>query len=142
MCRLLRAFCCVAMLYADHGQMSRRRTKLKFQDHFDFDHPERELFLWAILFNRRDLTHLFWRIGRDHLGEIDVISDLTPTAWNCFFRSGQSLKELPFSKHVLSKEHVVVTVFKFFFKRFFCWLNVVKKSCTFIAKVLQSYNFW
>ncbi|XP_033755589.1 transient receptor potential cation channel subfamily M member-like 2 isoform X2 [Pecten maximus] len=34
----------------------------------DFDLPERELFLWALLLNRMDLAKLFWKLGRDHLG--------------------------------------------------------------------------
>ncbi|XP_076459392.1 transient receptor potential cation channel subfamily M member-like 2 [Babylonia areolata] len=34
----------------------------------DFEYPERELFIWAVLFNRRELSHLFWRSGKDHLG--------------------------------------------------------------------------
>ncbi|XP_076450410.1 transient receptor potential cation channel subfamily M member-like 2 [Babylonia areolata] len=50
------------------GQISRRRTKQKIEDVVEFVHPERELFIWAVLFNRRQLTHLFWRTGKDHLG--------------------------------------------------------------------------
>ncbi|KAK7112164.1 hypothetical protein V1264_011657 [Littorina saxatilis] len=54
---------------APHGhKMSRRRTKVKFEDLPDFPEPERELFIWALLFNRRELTHLFWRLGKDHIG--------------------------------------------------------------------------
>ncbi|XP_069123673.1 transient receptor potential cation channel subfamily M member-like 2 isoform X2 [Argopecten irradians] len=34
----------------------------------DFELPERELFLWALLLNRMDLAKLFWKLGRDHLG--------------------------------------------------------------------------
>jgi len=32
------------------------------------DNPERELFFWALLFGRKELTMLFWRMGRDHIG--------------------------------------------------------------------------
>ena len=35
----------------------------------DFKNPERELFLWAVLLNRRELAQLFWRAGKDHIGE-------------------------------------------------------------------------
>ncbi|XP_021379559.1 transient receptor potential cation channel subfamily M member 1-like [Mizuhopecten yessoensis] len=34
----------------------------------DFELPERELFLWALLLNRMDLAKLFWKLGKDHLG--------------------------------------------------------------------------
>ncbi|XP_070208359.1 transient receptor potential cation channel subfamily M member-like 2 [Littorina saxatilis] len=33
-----------------------------------FKHPERELFLWSILFNRRDLAQIVWKDGLDHIG--------------------------------------------------------------------------
>ena len=33
-----------------------------------YDHPQRELFLWAILFNREKLSLRFWKAGRDHIG--------------------------------------------------------------------------
>ena len=35
----------------------------------DFDNPEKELFIWAILLNRRELAHLFWKMGKDQVGE-------------------------------------------------------------------------
>ena len=35
---------------------------------YDFEHPERELFIWSLLFNRRALAQLFWRLGQDHIG--------------------------------------------------------------------------
>ena len=34
---------------------------------YDFEHPEKELFVWSLLFNRRDLSQLFWRLGKDHI---------------------------------------------------------------------------
>ena len=30
--------------------------------------PERELFFWAILFNRKKLAKIFWKRGNDHIG--------------------------------------------------------------------------
>ncbi len=33
------------------------------------DSPERELFLWAVLFNRQELANIFWRMGKDHIGK-------------------------------------------------------------------------
>lgn len=35
----------------------------------DFTNPERELFMWAVLFNRRELAELFWKAGKDHIGQ-------------------------------------------------------------------------
>ncbi len=41
--------------------------KHKFQPDFP-DSPERELFIWAVLCNRRELAKLFWRNSKDHIG--------------------------------------------------------------------------
>ena len=30
--------------------------------------PERALFLWALLFNRKELSLIFWKVGKDHIG--------------------------------------------------------------------------
>ena len=39
---------------------------------YDFKNlAERELFLWAILFNRRELGKMMWRAGQDQLGNQD-----------------------------------------------------------------------
>ena len=35
----------------------------------DFDNPAKELFYWAILFNRRELAYLFWKSGKDQIGK-------------------------------------------------------------------------
>ena len=32
------------------------------------DSPEKELFVLAVLFNRRELAKLFWRLSKDHIG--------------------------------------------------------------------------
>lgn len=37
---------------------------------YEIASPERELFIWALLLNRMELAKLFWRIGKDQLGEI------------------------------------------------------------------------
>ena len=29
--------------------------------------PERELFIWALLFNRKKLALIFWRLGQDQI---------------------------------------------------------------------------
>ena len=44
------------------------RQSGRFQLPVDFSHPERELFLWALLLNRRQLAMLFWKLGQDHIG--------------------------------------------------------------------------
>ncbi|XP_064608301.1 transient receptor potential cation channel subfamily M member 2-like [Liolophura sinensis] len=42
----------------------------------EFEHPERELFLWALLLNRREMAKFFWRTGKDHIGGAIVASTL------------------------------------------------------------------
>ncbi|GFO31375.1 transient receptor potential cation channel subfamily m member 3 [Plakobranchus ocellatus] len=41
---------------------------LKMKDSFDFEHPERDLFIFSVLFNRRKLVNLFLRKGSFHVG--------------------------------------------------------------------------
>ncbi|CAH1255650.1 TRPM5 [Branchiostoma lanceolatum] len=36
-------------------------------DSADFPTPENDLFLWAVLTNRRDMARLFWKMGSDHV---------------------------------------------------------------------------
>jgi hypothetical protein len=36
----------------------------------DFENPQRELFLWAVLLNRKELALLFWKSGVDQIGEL------------------------------------------------------------------------
>ncbi|XP_066271870.1 transient receptor potential cation channel subfamily M member-like 2 [Branchiostoma lanceolatum] len=36
-------------------------------DRVDFPTPEKDLFLWAVLINRRDMARLFWKMGSDHV---------------------------------------------------------------------------
>ena len=36
------------------------------------DSPEKELFVWAVLFNRRELAKLFWRMSKDHIGNCSL----------------------------------------------------------------------
>ncbi|CAH1793997.1 unnamed protein product, partial [Owenia fusiformis] len=45
-----------------------RRRKMREMKPADFEDPYKELFLWAILLNRRELAHLFWKLGKDHIG--------------------------------------------------------------------------
>ena len=47
------------------------RQNIYLSGEFELD-PQRELFIWAILLNRRELAHFFWKIGQDHLGEFDI----------------------------------------------------------------------
>lgn len=55
----------------------------KTKDEFDFESPERELFLWAILFNRSRLVRLFWKQGRDHIGNYVLFLILCMRACLC-----------------------------------------------------------
>lgn len=34
----------------------------------ELESPERDLFIWAILFNRKEVAMLFWRAGQDPIG--------------------------------------------------------------------------
>ena len=34
----------------------------------EFNNPERELFVWAILLNRKDLALIFWKACADQIG--------------------------------------------------------------------------
>ncbi|XP_005091977.2 transient receptor potential cation channel subfamily M member-like 2 [Aplysia californica] len=45
-----------------------RRHKQKLKENFDFEHPERDLFIFAIMFNRRKMAHLFLNLGVDQIG--------------------------------------------------------------------------
>ena len=55
------------------SQMFKRRRTC-----YDFDKfPERELFYWAILFNRKDLAKIFWKGGQDQLGIVSVVPAFT-----------------------------------------------------------------
>ncbi|GFS15664.1 transient receptor potential cation channel subfamily M member 3 [Elysia marginata] len=53
---------------AGHSRSSRVKHRLKMKEVHDFDQPERDLFIFAVLFNRRQLADLFLHQGTDHLG--------------------------------------------------------------------------
>ncbi|KAI8729643.1 transient receptor potential cation channel subfamily M member 5 [Biomphalaria glabrata] len=58
-------------IHGNLAHMSRSRKiklKLKMKESYDFDYPERDLFLFAVLFNRRQLADLFLKLGVNHLG--------------------------------------------------------------------------
>nr|XP_006823629.1 PREDICTED: transient receptor potential cation channel subfamily M member 1-like [Saccoglossus kowalevskii] len=38
------------------------------RDEFKFEYAEKELFLWAVLMNRREMSRLFWQWGSSHIG--------------------------------------------------------------------------
>jgi hypothetical protein len=40
------------------------------------ENPARELFFWALLFSRKELAFLFWRLGGDHIGGALIASRL------------------------------------------------------------------
>ena len=52
-----------------HSRSSRVKHRLKMKETYDFERPERDLFIFAVLFNRRQLADLFLHQGTDHLGE-------------------------------------------------------------------------
>ncbi|GFO31362.1 transient receptor potential cation channel subfamily m member 2-like [Plakobranchus ocellatus] len=56
---------------AQGGHISRStrvKQRLKMKESYDFEHPERDLFIFSVLFNRRKLAELFLRQGTDHVG--------------------------------------------------------------------------
>ncbi|ESO89164.1 hypothetical protein LOTGIDRAFT_229069 [Lottia gigantea] len=55
---------------------TKKTKKKKPKDSHDFENPARELFIWAILFNRRSMAHLFWKLGQDQIGAAVVASSL------------------------------------------------------------------
>ncbi|XP_064621625.1 transient receptor potential cation channel subfamily M member-like 2 [Lineus longissimus] len=57
-----------------------------------FEHPERELFLWAIMLNRKELASLFWRSGKDHIGTALVGSSLLKSLMSV----AQSVEEIDY----------------------------------------------
>ncbi len=47
---------------------STKDTQTQETNQQGIEHPERELFLWALLLNRKNLALMFWRLGSDHIG--------------------------------------------------------------------------
>jgi len=60
------------------------------------ENPERELFFWALLFGRKDLTMLFWRMGRDHIGGALTASRL----WKTLAEAADCEEELDLSEEL------------------------------------------
>ncbi|CAC5368004.1 TRPM3 [Mytilus coruscus] len=56
-----------------HMAFSKRRSKMKVY----FDNPNKELFLWAVMMNRKDIAMLFWKRGRDYTCSALMASALT-----------------------------------------------------------------
>jgi transient receptor potential cation channel subfamily M protein 2 len=53
------------------------------------DCPERELFLWALLLNRRQLAMIFWRAGKDHIGGALTASMLMKSLSDMVYKEGE-----------------------------------------------------
>ena len=45
-----------------------RRRELAAKQDCAFPNPEKDLLFWAVLLNRKDLAHIFWKLGKDHIG--------------------------------------------------------------------------
>ena len=43
-------------------------------DNQPIENHNRELFLWAVVLNRRELAHLFWQAGKDQIGRLKACS--------------------------------------------------------------------
>ncbi|XP_060552910.1 transient receptor potential cation channel subfamily M member 2-like isoform X4 [Ruditapes philippinarum] len=59
----------IVQFYENAASESGKRFFKRKRHEYDFKElAERELFLWAILFNRRELGKMMWRAGQDQLG--------------------------------------------------------------------------
>ncbi len=52
------------------GDGSRRASSTKF---YDFRSPERELFMWALLFNKVELAEQLWKMCVDPIGALNLL---------------------------------------------------------------------
>ena len=65
------------------SELTRSKSKAKLKRsksrarQFDFDRPEKELFIMCLLLNRIELAKIFWRMGQDHVGKMEI--------WMTFF---------------------------------------------------------
>ncbi|KAK3595122.1 hypothetical protein CHS0354_002375 [Potamilus streckersoni] len=50
-----------------HTSEDTSKLSNKKSDTHDFEHPEKELFLWAILFNRREMAKMLWKMSRNQI---------------------------------------------------------------------------
>ncbi|KAK3091596.1 hypothetical protein FSP39_021023 [Pinctada imbricata] len=55
------------MNYKLESKKGMRRSKSRGRQ-FDFERPEKELFLLCVLLNRMEMAKVFWRMGQDHVG--------------------------------------------------------------------------
>ena len=57
-------------IFAASGQKEFSNNMIdKLYSTFDFECAAKELFLWAVLLNRRELALIFWKNGKDHIGK-------------------------------------------------------------------------
>lgn len=48
--------------------LDKQDSDTNVSDNNYLENSERDLFLWAVVFNRRRLAYLFWKLGKDHIG--------------------------------------------------------------------------
>lgn len=66
---------------------SARKFFRRKRQEYDFNKlAERELFLFAILLNRRELGKMMWKTGQDQLGKkTEKLSHVASSSFNCDF---------------------------------------------------------
>ena len=74
-----------SFFFAD-GNTSSRKAKRKIREKADFENPEHDLFIWAVLFNRREMAALFWQLGKSQLGNLNsiVVSKKGNSLWKLY----------------------------------------------------------
>ncbi|KAL3875817.1 hypothetical protein ACJMK2_033732 [Sinanodonta woodiana] len=55
-------------LLSHHSSVGPGKTNKRKRFKYDLEHPEKDLFIWAILFNRREMAKMFWKISRNQIG--------------------------------------------------------------------------
>ncbi|KAK3766250.1 hypothetical protein RRG08_036888 [Elysia crispata] len=93
-----------------HSRSSRVKQRLKMKETFDFERPERDLFIFSVLFNRRQLADLFLHQGTDHLGMSLFGSSLLKALADQADMDEEDSVSLDLMQHSLSMEMVAKAV--------------------------------
>ncbi|KAL3875814.1 hypothetical protein ACJMK2_033729, partial [Sinanodonta woodiana] len=54
-------------LPGNHMEKKKAEENTSETNKWDFEQPEKELFLWAVLFNREDMARMFWKMSKNHI---------------------------------------------------------------------------
>ncbi|CAL1535900.1 unnamed protein product [Lymnaea stagnalis] len=95
---------------SSHLEPSVLTGKLKMKENFDFENPERDLFIFAILFNRRQMADMFLKQGIDHIGTALLGSSLLRALSNRADMDDETSTSLDLSQHSQILENFAVSV--------------------------------